>query len=134
MSAGLDLVFRSLKAALKKGAPGFHISSDSPSRFELEASPGPATLAAWGGKLKRPRIPIAWVTMAKDHVSFHLMALDHPAVRTTLSEPLQASLQGKTCLTFRVHDRELFRELAEVTARGLAAFRKAGFIVERESA
>ena len=133
MSAELESVFMSLKTALTNGAPGFHIASDTPVRFELDASPGPATLAAWGGKLRRPRIPIAWITMAKDHVSYHLMPLDHPTVRATLSKPLQTSLRGKTCLVFRAQDEGLFRELEEVTARGLAAFRKAGFITEPDS-
>ena len=123
----LDSLFARLRAALAKSASGFHVATDTPSRFELAASPGPATLAAWGGKLKRRRIPVAWVAIGKHHVSYHLMALDHPAARTNLPKSLAAHLQGKTCFQFRAHDEELIQELEGVTTRGLAAFRKAGF-------
>jgi hypothetical protein len=62
------------------------------------------------------------------------MGVGHPKVRATMSTQLEARMQGKTCFNFKASDAALFRELEQVTARGLAAFREAGFISDRESA
>jgi hypothetical protein len=60
-------------------------------------------------------------------VSFHLMAVD-PVLRGAMSIELEKHMHGKTCFDFTTVDETLFRELAQVTAQGLAAFEKAGFI------
>lgn len=124
----LQTVFGKLRAILQKHAPGLLVAQDSSDLYGLEATPGPATLRSWGGTLRRPRIPVAWVAMHKSYVSYHFMGLGHPKVRGTLSKQLGARMQGKTCFNFKTDDAVMFRELDEVTGRGLAAFRKAEFI------
>ena len=104
------------------------MAPDSARRYEREAAPGPATLQAWGGKVRRPRIPVAWVVLEKGYVGFHLMPADHPEIRKSLSKALAARLEGKTCFHFDAADEALLAELAGVTARGVAGFRDAGFI------
>ena len=134
MSSGLQPVFEKLRGILAKNASGFWVSEDSTGHYGLEAPPGPATLRAWGGTLRRARIPVAWVEVRKAYVSYHLMGVASPEVRAIISKQLAARQQGKTCFNFKVIDDALFSELADVTRRGLEAFRKAGFITGRESA
>lgn len=133
MSLALQPVFESLRAILQRHAPGFVVSEGSTERYGLEATPGPATLRAWGGQVRRARIPVAWVEIKKSYVSYHLMGAANPKVRSTMSKRLAVRMQGKTCFNFTARDEALLQELDEVTAQGLAAFRQAGFIAERES-
>jgi hypothetical protein len=115
MPAALEPVFDVLRAILAKHAGAFTVSLDTPGRYCLEGVPGPATLRAWRGKLRRATIPVAWVTVGKRYVSYHQMGVDPGA----LSEKLALRMQGKTCFNFR-DDAEpaLFAELAQVTSDG----------------
>jgi hypothetical protein len=134
VSSELQPIFKELRAILIKQAPGFRVSEDSAHHYALEATPGPATLRAWGGQVRRARIPVAWVEIRKTYVSYHLMGVGHPKVRRAMSTRLEARMQGKTCFNFKTNDETIFRELERLTVRGLAAFREAGFISNRESA
>ena len=118
-------VFSGLRAILQRQAGTLTVAEDAPTRYCLEAPIGPATLKAWGGKAKRPTIPVAWTEVGKSYVSFHLMPLG--AGMSTMSTALKARLQGKTCFNFSTPDPVLFTELEELTARSIAAFRAAGF-------
>ena len=122
-----DAVFARLRDILSKHADRFSVTSNTKARYCLESPVGPATLRAWGGTVKRTQIPVAWVEIKKAYVSFHLMAMD-PALRGDMSGELEKRMQGKTCFNFTTVDEALFRELAHLTARGLAAFKRAGFI------
>lgn len=127
-SESLQQVFAQLKGVLQQHAPGLAVSEDSGARFAIDAEPGPATLRAWRGEMRRKRIPVAWVEINKAHVSYHLMSAASPRVRGAMSKALAARMQGKTCFTFTTSDAALFRELGEATALGVAAFRADGFI------
>jgi len=84
-------VFARLRSLLQAQAGDFSVSHDTAGRYGLEAPVGPATLKAWGGKAKLSRIPIAWVELRKNYVSYHLMGIDGNAQLTSgLSEPLRA--------------------------------------------
>ena len=120
-------VFTRLRAILEKHADRFSVTADTDDRYCLEAGVGPATLRAWGGKMKRPQIPVGWVEIGKSYVSFHLMAMD-PALRGEMSPALEKRMQGKTCFNFTTVDDALFRELEHLTAHGLAVFKSARFI------
>jgi hypothetical protein len=120
-----ESVFADLRAILKRQADTLSVADDTPVRYCLDAPVGPATLKAWGGKARRPTIPVAWAEIGKSYVSFHLMALG--AMPDTMSKPLRARLQGKTCFNFSSPDPVLFAELEDVTKKSIAAFRKAGF-------
>ena len=128
MPANLQSVFTRLRQMLQAHASGFTVAPDSARAYGLEAPVGPATLRAWGGKLRRPRIPVAWASVEKSYVSYHLMGIGDARLRAGLSQGLQARLTGQTCFNFNTVDEPLFAELADVTARGLTAFRAAGFI------
>ena len=75
MSANLSPVFEKLRALLSAHADGFAITDDSATRYGLEAPVGPATVRSWGGKVKLKTIPVAWVSVGKAYVSYHLMGL-----------------------------------------------------------
>jgi hypothetical protein len=122
-----DIVFACLRNILSKHADRFLVTEDTKARYCLESPIGPATLRAWGGKVKRPQIPVAWVERGKAYIGFHLMAID-PALCGEMSASLEKRMQGKTCFKFTAVDEGLFRELEQLTARGLAAFKRAGFI------
>jgi hypothetical protein len=122
-----DAVFARLRAVLSKHADRFTVTADTKDHYCLESPVGPATLRAWSGKSKRSQIPVAWVEIGRSYVSFHLMAMD-PALRGQMSSELAKRMQGKTCFNFTDVDDALFRELEHLTAHGLAAFKRAGFI------
>ena len=105
------------------------MNEDTATSWSVAGQTGPATLKAWGGKMKRPTIPVAWVHRGKAYVSYHLMGVGGNSKLTdAMSAKLRARMQGKTCFNFAVADDELFAELDRLTAASIAAFRNAGFI------
>ena len=126
-TAALVNVFDSLKDVLKKHAGRLDVSDDTSTKFCLEAPVGPATLQSWGGKIRRPRIPVAWVELGKSYVSYHLMGVAIPSVQASMSKALKARMQGKTCFNFTVEDPALFTELGALTVTSIEGMRKAGF-------
>jgi len=129
MTLKSESTFRSLRSILQKHAAGLSVEADTTTRFCLEAKIGPATLQAWGGKVKQPMIPVAWVEIGKSYVSYHLMGVyGNAALSKGMSKKLKARMQGKTCFNFTTDDEDLFKELDLLTGRCLAGFSKAGFI------
>ena len=120
-------VFHALRNVLEKHAAGLADSEDTSTKYCLEAPVGPATIQSWGGKVRRPQIPVAWVDVGKSYVSYHLMGIVAPSVQAGMSTTLKAHMQGKACLNFTVIDDALLSELDSVTAASIAAFHKAGF-------
>ena len=124
-----ESLFVRLRAILQKHADQFSVTADNGTCFCLAANPGPATLQAWKGMLKRPMIPVAWVEIERAFVGFHLMGMHgNRQLLAGMSKKLRAHMQGKTCFSFRVHDEPLFQELEQVTANGIRCFAEAGFI------
>jgi hypothetical protein len=129
MTQESESTFSSLKSILQKHAAGLSVAADTARRFCLEGSVGPATLHAWGGKVKRPTIPVAWVEIKGFYVSYHLMGVyGNTALSREMSAELKACMHGKTCFNFKTDDEGLFKELDQLTEKGIASFRKAGFI------
>jgi hypothetical protein len=130
-AADIAALFARLRSILQQYAGQFRVADDSASCYCLEANPGPASLRAWKGNVKRSTIPVAWIQLGKTYVSFHLMALySCKQLLDGMSKELRARMQGKTCFNFTTVNEWLFRELETLTAEGLSAFRQAGFIVE----
>lgn len=129
-SLNFDGIFASLRRRiLARYAQSLSVAEDSPQRYSLEGRVGPATLRAWGGKLKKPMIPVAWVEVGKAYVSFHLMGVyGNPKAGEGMSPALRARMQGKTCFNFKVADEALFQELEGLTERACEGFKTAGFI------
>jgi hypothetical protein len=129
MTSQRESIFRALRSLLQKHRGGLSVSADTTSRYCLEGNVGPSTLQAWRGKMKRPTIPVAWVEIGKSYVSYHLMGVqESAALPDAMSKDLRARMQGKTCFNFKTEDERLLQELDELTAKGLASFREAGFI------
>ena len=122
-------VFDSLKDVLKKRAGALAVSDDTSTKYCLEGTVGPATLQSWGGKVRRPRIPVAWGEIGKSYVSYHLMGVAVPTVQAAMSKALKARMQGKTCFNFTANEPALLSELDAPTDASIAAFREAAFIV-----
>ncbi len=129
MPAEFETIFARLRSILTKRVPPLRVVEDTPKRYCLEAQVGPAALQAWGGKMKRPTIPVAWVQIGKAYVSYHLMAVyGNPEALKGMSKELRARMQGKSCFNFKVADEALFQELEELTVSTGQAFKKAGFV------
>ena len=129
MSHNFASVFETLRAILQKYADTLTVTEDTPGHYCLSARVGPATLKAWGGKMKKPIIPVAWVQIGKTYVSYHLMCLyENGDLQDRMSKQLRTHMQGKTCFNFKTVDEVLFRELEQLTALGFAVFKKAGYI------
>ena len=136
MPSEFESIFLRLRAILQAHAEGLSVTDDGPGRYCLEGHVGPATLRAWGGKVKRPLIPVAWIEIGKSSVSYHLMGLyGNRKLRDDMSKQLKARMQGKSCFNFKTQgDASLTQELERLTVRALAAFRTAEFISNGESA
>ncbi|MFL5897819.1 MAG: hypothetical protein ACJ76D_05090 [Solirubrobacterales bacterium] len=130
MATDFEAAFQALREVLRAQGAGLAVAADSPTRFCLEAAPGPATLAAWGGRARRPTLPVAWVERGKSYVSYHLMGLDGtPGLVAALSPGLQARKQGKTCFNFQRPEPELLEELGAVTAASITGLLRAGYAI-----
>ena len=70
-----ERVFNQLKIILQKHVGNYSIKPDTPFSFGIQGKPGPATLKVWGGKMKKPVMPVAWIEIGKAYVSFHVMGL-----------------------------------------------------------
>src|SRR5262245_14158230 len=120
MPSEFQTIFARLREILQKHAGGLSVQDDTQKCYCLAARTGPATLQAWGGKMKRPTIPVAWVQVGKAYVSYHLMGVyGNPKLREGMSTQLRARMQGKTCFNFKNHDEGLFKELEELTRQGI---------------
>jgi hypothetical protein len=129
MPVSLEPIFKRLRTILQEQQANFPMKSDTAILFSLEAPVGPATIKAWGGKAKAPSIPVAWVEVKRNYVSFHLMGICmNPKLEAKLSGSLRTRMQGKSCFNFKAIDETLFQELGKVTAESLAALKKGGFV------
>ena len=125
------LVFVRLRDILTKNADGLTIEPNQDDHYGLTAPIGPATIRVWGGKVKSPTIPVAWVQVGKAYVSYHLMGVyGNPKLLDGVSKKLLARMQGKSCFNFKTVDEELFEELERLTVKSITGMRKAGFISE----
>jgi hypothetical protein len=129
MASEFDIVFSSLKEILQKYSGSFTVKPDTATKYGLYAAIGPATLKLWGGKMKKPAMPVAWIETGKAYVSYHLMGIyGNTKLLEGMSKELKSRMQGKTCFNFKKVDENIFQELDTLTARSIEAFRKAGFI------
>ncbi len=68
-------------------------------------------------------MPIAWVEIGKNYVSFHHMGVyTRPDVLEDISKDLKSPMQGKSCFNFTKVDETLFAELEQLTIRAHDAF------------
>jgi hypothetical protein len=113
-------VFLELRSILERNAGRLAVSEDSSTRYCLHGGLHP--------KHKTP-MPIAWVEIGKNYVSFHHMGVyARPDLLKGMSKKLKARMQGKSCFNFTSVDKPLFAELEQLTVRTLEAFRQAPFM------
>jgi hypothetical protein len=119
MNGDFEFIFARLRAILESHSARLKISQDAPDHYCLDIPFSP--------KLKKA-FPVAWVKTGKAYVSYHFMPVYmFPRLRDSMSKKLRARMQGKSCFNFKLVDEELFIELEQVTAKGLAMAREAGF-------
>ena len=129
MATEFDMVFASLKEILQKYSGPFTVKPDTHTKYGLYAAIGPATLKIWGGKMKKPAMPVAWIEIGKAYVSYHLMGIyGNTKLLEGLSKELKTRMQGKTCFNFKKIDEKIFGELDLLTAKSIEALRKSAFI------
>ena len=99
-ATNLVALFARLRSILQRHAGQFCVGDDTATCYCLEANPGPATLRAWRGKVKRTKIPVAWIQISKTNVSFHLMALySCQQLLDGLSKELRCACTGRAAST-----------------------------------
>jgi len=113
-------VFESLRDILKKYEPRLVVLHDKPGNYYLNTP--------FCEKFKK-EICFGAVGIKKNYVSYYFMPIyGCPEMVRGLSPELKARMQGKGCFNFKEVDRELFKELAQLTKAGFDRFKKAGFI------
>ena len=113
-------VFSALRAILQRHSGKLVVSENTPTLYCLQGCRHP--------KHKKP-IPVAWVEIGKNYVSFHHMGVyARPDLLKGVSRELKARMQGKSCFNFTSADPALFVELEALTVRGFDAFRNAPFM------
>lgn len=114
-TADFPATFFALKRVLASYVKYLHVNTDTRDRYYLETrSP------SYKGK------PLFFgaVVSGRAYVSFHLMPLYwDPSLREKISPQLKKRMQGKSCFNFTAPDPVLFRELAKLSATGLALYR-----------
>ena len=132
MNSEFETIFVRLRGILEKHFASLTVKADTRGHYALAANAGPAAVQAWGGRRKKPVIPVAWVRTGKAYVSYHLMGIyGNTRLLDGMSKELKRRMQGKTCFNFKTFDEQLFEELDQLTAQSIAAFRKAGYISEK---
>ena len=119
MKSQLEDVFTRLRAILQQNTGQLIVTADSPTHFCIDVPFSP--------KLKKS-IPVAWVKVCRNYVSFHLMPVYmFPKLRDRMSDHLRARMQGKACFNFKAVDEPTFQELDKITREGFSMSRNSGF-------
>ena len=128
MATGFDSVFDRLKEILQQYAGSFTIK-DNDGSYSVCGKVGPATLKIWKGELRQPIMPVAFIEIKKNYVSYHLMGIYmNPAMQAGISKDLKKRMQGKSCFNFKQVDEKLFEELEQLTAKSIDAMKKGGYV------
>jgi hypothetical protein len=105
-----------LKMVFAKYEKHLHVTADTREKYYLETrSPSYKDNPLFFGAVIRGRA----------YVSFHLMPLYwEPSLAKGISAKLRERMQGKSCFNFSAPDKALFSELARLTSRGFALYRR----------
>ncbi len=113
-------VFTALAGIMRRHARGLDFKQDTASDLYVDTH-----------HVQKNRKPLWFggVQIRKKYVSYHLMPVYvEPALLKGISMGLKARMQGKSCFNFASADPELFRELANLAAAGIAYYRKQDFV------
>ena len=132
-NAEFEAVFARLREILLKHSGVLRVEHDAEDHFGLASTTGPATIAAWRGKMRSATIPVAWVKVGNSYVSYHLMGVyGNPKLLEGCSRELRARMRGKSCFNFTKVDEKLMTELDGLVLQSLTGMRKAGFIANNK--
>ena len=111
-------VFERLRKLLIEHAENLKIVSDTDTEFSLNT-----------GKLddRGKSVFFGMVKEGKQKVAYHLMPVYcQPELLNDISVSLKKRMQGKSCFNFDREDELLFRELQELTRKGVNSYKEDG--------
>jgi hypothetical protein len=115
-NSGFGELYAELRMIMVDNANAMIVAKDAPGELEMHAPwPNPRKPAErmWFGAVK----------ISKSYVSYHLMPLYlQDDLLSSASEALRKRMQGKTCFNFRMIDKALFADLAQLTHRAAVRF------------
>jgi hypothetical protein len=107
-------VFAELKSIFKPYVKKMDVASDTGTYYLLNTR-----------HIMKNKQPLCFggVRLGKNYVSFYLMSVyASPELLKAMSPELKKRMQGKSCFNFKAVDKELFKELRELTKAGAAKF------------
>jgi hypothetical protein len=108
--------FYALKQIFAPYEDRLHVSADSREKYYLETK---------SPSYKGRPLFFGATILGRAYVSFHLMPLYwDPSIAKGISPDLHKRMQGKSCFNFTAPDPALFRELAKLTTRAFALYRR----------
>lgn len=118
--ADFPTVFRKLRKILSANKASLVVAVDEDDHYLLNTTkPHPTNGQA---------MMFGAVRIGKNYVSYHLMPVYcHAPLLESCSPALRKRMQGKACFNFTTPDEALFKELEDLTRRGLTGFTKMGF-------
>jgi hypothetical protein len=110
------IVFEQLKNILKPYAKNLTVKTDTTDTYYLD---GP-----YSEKWKK-QIFFGSAQIKKNYVSFYLMPVYmYPELLRDISSELKKRMQGKSCFNFKKVEPDLFKELKDLTRKGVDKFKK----------
>jgi hypothetical protein len=114
--------FKSLKVILKNYEKYLTITSDKKDTYNLNAG---------YDQKRKADIYFGGVQIKKNYVSYHLMPVYvNPKLLEGISPELRRRMQGKSCFNFKKVDQTLFKELSDLTKKGIEFYMKNGMLKE----
>ena len=111
-----QIVFEQLKNILKPYAKNLTVKTDTADTYYLD---GP-----YSEKWKK-ELFFGSAQIKKNYVSFYFMPVYmYPELVNDISPQLKKHMQGKSCFNFNKIEPELFKELEELTRKGVEKFRQ----------
>jgi hypothetical protein len=112
--------FEALKGILKKHVPPLQVLQERPASYSVHSKVlGPDGKPYWFGG----------AAMRKEEVSFYLFPVYvEPALLNGVSPALRKKMEGKSSFSIERADPALIKELADLTAKGIARWKKGGVI------
>lgn len=115
--------FVRLKRILKKYEKTLTVKIDKPTTYYLDAG--------YSEQFKKV-IFFGAVVINKNYVSFHLIPVyAFPDLLRGISPVLKKRMQGKSCFNFTTIDDKMLTELAKLTEKGIARFRRAKWLNQK---
>ena len=110
------IVFEQLKSIIKPYAKNLTVTANTSTAYSLD---GP-----YSEKWKK-QLFFGAAQIKKNYVSFYLMPVYmFPELLKDISPELKKHMQGKSCFNFKKVEPELFKELADLTLKGVEQFKK----------